>query len=113
MGITFSRSQVDLEHGFDDRNVPILLPHTLFSLTNTSLERHKSRRKSDDIPRSSRKRRKSRGASRTPFDFSEMLAAASMKPYDKPAPLYTDRNGGPMIRIRALQHMTIIHLRRV
>ena len=42
-----------------------------------------------------------------------MLAAASMNPYSKPAPLYTERDGGPMIRIRALQHMTIIHLRRV
>lgn len=41
-----------------------------------------------------------------------MLAAASMNP-DKPAPLYTERYGGPTIRIRALQHMTIIHLRRV
>ncbi|OCK92126.1 uncharacterized protein K441DRAFT_697930 [Cenococcum geophilum 1.58] len=92
MGITFSRREVDLE--------------------SASSGRYKSRRTLDDIPRLSEKRRKRRGGSRAPFNFSRMLAAASMNP-DKHAPLYTERYGSPTIRIRALQHMTIIHLRRV
>lgn len=37
---------------------------------------------------------------------------ASIKP-NKRAPLYADGNGVPTIRVRALQYMTIIHLKRV
>jgi hypothetical protein len=38
---------------------------------------------------------------------------ASRTPRNKTAPLYTVEDGVPIIRVRALQHMTIIHLKRV
>ena len=41
-----------------------------------------------------------------------MLAAAALE-RDKIAPIYTDRDGKPTIRIRALQHMTIVHIRKM
>lgn len=38
---------------------------------------------------------------------------ASMRPTNKPAPLYAEERGNHTIRVRALQHMTIIHLKRI
>jgi len=48
------------------------------------------------------------------FLFAKELYSGSMTPHNKHAPLYStrDRVNGPMVRIRALQHMTIIHLRK-
>jgi hypothetical protein len=37
---------------------------------------------------------------------------ASITPANKPAPLYAEEHGVHTIRVRALQHMTIIHLKR-
>ncbi|PSN58618.1 hypothetical protein BS50DRAFT_595289 [Corynespora cassiicola Philippines] len=38
---------------------------------------------------------------------------ASITPTNKPSPLYIDANGVATIRVRALQHMTLIHLKKV
>jgi hypothetical protein len=46
-----------------------------------------------------------------PFDFSHMLAAVANKK-SKLAPLYEKRGKKEKIRLRALQHMIVCHLRR-
>ena len=38
---------------------------------------------------------------------------ASITPTNKPSPLYIDANGVATIRVRALQHMILIHLKKV
>ncbi|KAF2677148.1 hypothetical protein K458DRAFT_409895 [Lentithecium fluviatile CBS 122367] len=54
------------------------------------------------------KRRRSRQV-----NFYKRLMTASITPNNKPSPLYVDGNEVSTIRVRALQHMTIIHLKRV
>lgn len=86
----------------------------------TKTGRYKSRFQPDDRrPRSKRRKHHQSSTSARPLHFSEKLAAAAIGDAEKVSPLYTDRpndNGEkakPTIRIRALQHMVVLHLRRV
>jgi len=71
-------------------------------------DRRSERRPDDRVHTPHIKRRRSRQV-----NFYQRLLTASITPHDKAAPLYANGYGSPTIRVRALQHMTVIHLKRV
>lgn len=91
----------------EDRRIYTISSHRI-PQANCFEGRKSARHQDDRRPTSHQKRRQS-----GPINFYEALMTASIRPTNKPAPLYEEDNGVHTIRIRALQHMTIIHLKRL
>ena len=82
-------------------------------------ELHNTRVNPDNRRQRSKKRKHHRNSPSTrPLLFSEKLAAAVIGDPKKVGPLYTERSvkgskkPKPIVRIRALQHMVVLYLRR-